>query len=82
MPSGELGSLTTKRLGCYPNRLNKVPAGWTLDNEITTGLRGDLPEDLYVASILRSIEAGATIVGGCCGIGPSDIRALAKRLAT
>ncbi|MYD98982.1 MAG: homocysteine S-methyltransferase family protein [Gammaproteobacteria bacterium] len=78
----ELKKLTTKPLGCYPNRLNKVPDGWTLDNEITTGLRGDLPEELYVASILRSIEAGATIVGGCCGIGPSDIRALARRLAT
>ena len=77
----ELGNLTTKPIGCYPNRLNKVPDGWTLDNEITTGLRGDLSEELYVASILRSIEAGASIVGGCCGIGPSDIRALAKRLA-
>ena len=78
----ELKTLTDKPIGCYPNRLNKVPEGWTLDNEVTTGLRGDLSEDLYVASILRSIEAGATIVGGCCGIGPSDIRALAKRLAT
>ena len=77
----ELKTVTDKPIGCYPNRLNKVPDGWTLDNEITTGLRGDLSEDLYVASILRSIEAGATIVGGCCGIGPSDIRALAKRLA-
>lgn len=78
---GELKALTTKPIGCYPNRLNKVPEGWTLDNEITTGLRSDLPQDLYVAAMLRSIEAGATMVGGCCGIGPSDIRALAERLA-
>lgn len=76
----ELKPLTAKPIGCYPNRLNKVPAGWTLDNEITTGLRGDLPQHLYVASMLRCIDAGATIVGGCCGIGPSDIRALAERL--
>lgn len=76
----ELGLLTGKPIGCYPNRLNKVPEGWTLDNEITTGLRGDLPRDIYVSAMLRSIEAGATIVGGCCGIGPSDIRALAVRL--
>ena len=77
----ELKALTTKPLGCYPNRLNKVPDGWTLDNEITTGLRSDLPQHLYVEAMLRSIQAGATMVGGCCGIGPSDIRALAERLA-
>lgn len=77
----ELKALTTKPLGCYPNRLNKVPEGWTLDNEITTGLRSDLPQHLYVEAMLRSIRAGATMVGGCCGIGPSDIRALAERLA-
>ncbi len=77
----ELKPLTTKPIGCYPNRLNKVPEGWTLDNEITTGLRGDLPQHLYVSGMLRSIGAGATIVGGCCGIGPADIRALAARLA-
>ena len=76
----ELGLLTGKPIGCYPNRLNKVPEGWTLDNEITTGLRRDLPRNIYVSAMLRSIEAGATIVGGCCGIGPSDIRALAVRL--
>ena len=76
----ELGALTTKPIGCYPNRLNKVPDGWTLDNEITTGLRGDLPQHIYVAAMLRCIDAGASIVGGCCGIGPSDIRALAERL--
>ncbi|MDE0442230.1 MAG: homocysteine S-methyltransferase family protein [Gammaproteobacteria bacterium] len=76
----ELKALTAKPIGCYPNRLNKVPEGWTLDNEITTGLRSDLPQHIYVAAMLRSIEAGATMVGGCCGIGPSDIRALAARL--
>lgn len=76
----ELKALTAKPIGCYPNRLNKVPEGWTLDNEITTGLRSDLPQHIYVAAMLRSIEAGATLVGGCCGIGPSDIRALAERL--
>ncbi len=76
----ELKTLTAKPIGCYPNRLNKVPEGWTLDNEIVTGLRSDLPQHIYVASMLRSIEAGASLVGGCCGIGPSDIRALAERL--
>ena len=76
----ELAPLTDKPTGCYPNRLNRVPEGWTLDNEVVTGARRDLPREMYVASILRCIEHGASIVGGCCGIGPGDIGALAEEL--
>ncbi|MYA17608.1 MAG: homocysteine S-methyltransferase family protein, partial [Gammaproteobacteria bacterium] len=61
----ELKALTTKPIGCYPNRLNKVPEGWTLDNEITTGLRGDLPQRGWVSHDLRSFPARALRVGGC-----------------
>ena len=74
----ELKPLTDKPLGCYPNRLNRVPEGWTLDNERVVGLRDDLPVELYVESIQRSIDHGATIVGGCCGIGPQYIRAMSE----
>ena len=76
----ELRSLTDKPIGCYPNRLNRVPAGWTLDNEQDIGVREDLPVELYVKAIERSIDNGATIVGGCCGIGPSYIRAMTERV--
>ena len=76
----ELRSLTDKPIGCYPNRLNRVPAGWTLDNEQDIGVREDLPVELYVKAIERSIDSGATIVGGCCGIGPSYIRAMTERV--
>ena len=76
----ELRPLTDKPIGCYPNRLNRVPDGWALDNNLVTGLRADLPAELYVESILRCVQLGATIVGGCCGIGPADIAALVKRL--
>ena len=48
----ELAALTDKPVGCYPNRLNRVPEEWTLDNEQIIGLRGDLSVDLYVTSIL------------------------------
>ena len=74
----ELKALTDKPLGCYPNRLNRVPPGWTLDNEKVVGLRDDLPVELYVESIQRSIDHGATIVGGCCGIGPRYIQAMSE----
>lgn len=39
----------------------------------------DLPA--YTAHALSWIEAGATLVGGCCGTGPAHIRALAEALA-
>ena len=40
----------------------------------------DLSTQAYVAAMQRCIEAGASIVGGCCGIGPADIAALAGAL--
>ena len=77
----ELRSLTSKPIGCYPNRLNRVPESWTLDNPLVTGLRQDLPTTAYVMSIQRCVDLGATIVGGCCGIRPKDIQALTETLA-
>lgn len=76
----ELRARTDKPIGCYPNRLNRVPEGWGLDNALVAGLREDLPTAVYIASILRCVALGATIVGGCCGIRPTDIRSLAQRL--
>ena len=77
----ELRGLTRKPIGCYPNRLNRVPDSWTLDNPLVTGLRQDLPTAAYVLSIQRCVDLGATLVGGCCGIRPKDIQALAQTLA-
>ena len=76
----ELRTLTPSPMGGYPNRMNTVPEGWTLDNDLETGLRSELSIDVYVASMLRCIDAGATIIGGCCGIGPEYIRALNREL--
>ena len=76
----ELRALTDKPIGCYPNRLNRVPDGWGLDNALVTGLRQDLPTAAYVTSMRRCVDLGASIVGGCCGIGPADIRALVAHL--
>lgn len=55
----------------YPNRggtWDPVAKAWTR----TRPLRLDLVDDW--------IAAGATYVGGCCGFGPSDIRALAQHV--
>jgi len=73
-----LRGLTKKPIGCYVNRIEKVPEAWTLDNEEQTGRRTDLTQQYYVELSLAAIAAGADIVGGCCGIGPEDIAALAR----
>ncbi len=77
----ELRALTELPVGGYPNRLNAVARDWTLDNGVSTGLRSDLEVAQFVEFAERWIDAGATIIGGCCGIGPEYIAALAARLA-
>ena len=72
----ELRPLTDKPLGCYPNRTNEIKSGWTLDNEVELGKRSDIDEQYFVAWSRRCIDAGATMVGGCCSIGPTFIKAL------
>lgn len=42
--------------------------------------RTDLGPDAYAASAMAWVEAGATVVGGCCEVGPAHIAALAARL--
>jgi homocysteine S-methyltransferase len=42
--------------------------------------RHDLTPEKYTAFALRWVEMGATIVGGCCEVGPAHIRHLAAAL--
>jgi S-methylmethionine-dependent homocysteine/selenocysteine methylase len=47
-------------------------------NEGLSQIRSDLTPDRYREFAQTWIDAGATIVGGCCGIGPEHIGALAE----
>jgi S-methylmethionine-dependent homocysteine/selenocysteine methylase len=47
-------------------------------NEGLSQIRSDLTPDRYQSFAQSWIDAGATIVGGCCGIGPEHIGALAE----
>ncbi len=40
----------------------------------------DMPPQLFVKGIQECIDAGATLVGGCCGTTPEHIRAVGKML--
>ena len=49
-------------------------------NEALHGTRADLTGDRYTGFACDWVDAGATLVGGCCGIGASHIHNLATRL--
>ena len=74
----QLAGLTDRPLGAYPNR-HSVPEGWTLDNEMQSPRR-ELSAEAFVNYALQWRRLGASIIGGCCGIGPGHIAAAAERL--
>jgi len=49
-------------------------------NETLHGIRADLTPPLYLDWAKRWVDAGANMVGGCCGISPEHIGELAKAL--
>ncbi len=75
----EIVALTDKPTGGYANRFD-VPADWTGENGAQLVHRAGSGTEQFVRAGLRWIELGATVVGGCCRIGPADIAALAARL--
>nr|NIN00384.1 hypothetical protein [candidate division Zixibacteria bacterium] len=40
----------------------------------------DMPPDRFAEGIAKCLQAGARLVGGCCGTNPEHIRAAAKVL--
>ena len=70
----ELSMITDKPYGAYPNQFH-VPQGWTLDNDIAVEPRVMTPEE-FKGYANRWRQDGASIIGGCCGVGPEYIAAL------
>lgn len=62
--------------GGYPNRFRPVPPEWSLDNEQEIERDDDLTVETFVEWSRQYIDAGATYLGGCCGIGPKFIQGL------
>lgn len=68
------------RFGAYANGFTSISAlqpGGTVDG---LHARTDLPPEIYASHALSWIDAGATIIGGCCEITPSHIAYLAKEM--
>lgn len=79
---GELGKLGLP-FGAYANGFTHISGNFLKDAPTVAELthRHDLTPEKYADFALSWVDMGATIVGGCCEVGPAHIRHLAARLA-
>ncbi|MFT7648568.1 MAG: S-methylmethionine-dependent homocysteine/selenocysteine methylase [Candidatus Poriferisodalaceae bacterium] len=71
----------TAQTGAYANAFQEMPQGWSIrDGDPLPSGRDDMDEQRHVEVTRRWLEMGATIVGGCCEIGPTHIAAMAAAL--
>ena len=66
----------TVSIGVYANAFPLIQDDATA-NEVLLDIRADLGPDSYVRFAQEWVAQGATIIGGCCGITPAHIKALA-----
>lgn len=70
------------QFGAYANGFTKISDGFLKDAPTVDALeqRQDLSPEAYANFVMDWVTAGATIVGGCCEVGPDHIQELANRL--
>jgi S-methylmethionine-dependent homocysteine/selenocysteine methylase len=68
------------RLGVYANAFADSQDAGGAANETISAIRADLDPPRYCDWAIGWVESGATIIGGCCGIGTEHIRHLAGHL--
>jgi S-methylmethionine-dependent homocysteine/selenocysteine methylase len=68
--------------GAYANGFTHITADFKADQSTVDALhsRQDLTPEKYAGFAMGWVAQGATIVGGCCEVGPAHIRALADTL--
>lgn len=72
----------TTRFGAYANGFSHIVDGYAPGSVTTVlGHRHDLGPVAYADVALGWVGQGATIIGGCCEIGPEHIAELSRRLA-
>lgn len=71
-----------KPFGAYANGFTKISDGFLVDQPTVDALeqRKDLGPKDYAAFAMDWIAQGATIVGGCCEVGPAHISELARQI--
>lgn len=68
--------------GAYANGFTRISDDFLKDAPTVDALeaRHDLDPSAYAAHAMSWVDQGATIIGGCCEVGPEHIEALAKAL--
>lgn len=71
-----------KPFGAYANGFTEITKDFLKDKPTVDALsaREDVTPASYADTVLSWVDQGATIVGGCCEIGPDHIREIARRL--
>ena len=69
-------------VGAYANGFRPIAEAYTVGSTVAVleGERPDLGPEAYAGFALGWVAGGASIVGGCCEIGPDHIRHLAGAL--
>lgn len=72
-----------KPFGAYANGFTSISEGFLQDAPTVDALdaRRDLGPEAYAGFAMGWIAQGATIVGGCCEIGPAHITELARKIS-
>lgn len=71
-----------KPFGAYANGFTRITEDFIAGGTTAAGLsaRTDLTPHAYADHAMAWVDAGATIVGGCCEVGPTHIAEIARRL--
>ena len=63
------------QIGAYANAFPPQPKDASANNNLNE-VRADLTPPAYLTWVKQWVEDGATLIGGCCGIGPEHIAAI------
>ena len=68
--------------GAYANGFQQITSDFLKDKPTVDSLsaRRDLGPEAYAEHVMAWVAGGATIVGGCCEVGPAHISEIARRL--
>jgi S-methylmethionine-dependent homocysteine/selenocysteine methylase len=76
-----LGKATDSPVGAYANGFTGIRDYFTAGTTVAgLSARADLDPEAYAEFAMGWVGQGATIVGGCCEVGPAHIAELARRL--
>ena len=78
----EIVSSFNKKFGAYANAFTKISSGFLKDAPTVDALeeRKDLNPENYLEFVMEWVELGASIVGGCCEVGPEHIKLISNNL--